>query len=189
MTAKDGSQSRAAGTGTVYIAAYGTALPSAWDSALPSTYWTDLGYTDEDGVTFTDEPTIEQKRAWQARLPVRAIETARAVKAAGKLLQWNAETVRAVAGGGTITAAGSGAKFSPHATGELGEWSVVIDRVDGSITDRFVIERCVTTSAFEAASQRTDTSDMAFEFEALEVDGDEPWYMLTSDSTAFPADS
>jgi hypothetical protein len=185
---KNPEELRVAGNGSIYIAAYGAELPSAWDSTLPSAY-TELGYTDEDGVTFTDEPTIERKGAWQSFYPVRILETARMAKAAANLEQWNANTLKTAAGGGSVAAAGTGSKFSPHTPGQVSEWTVVIEVIDGDITDRYVIPKCITTSTLEANLNRTDLALLPIELEAIGLDGEDPWFLLTSDATAFPADA
>lgn len=184
---KNAEETRVAGTGSIYIAPYGAAIPSSWNAAIPSAY-AELGYTNEDGVTFTDEPTIERKNAWQSFYPIRILETARMAKAACSLVQWNSDTLKAAAGGGSVTAAGSGSKFTPHAAGTVTEWTVVIDVVDGTITDRYVIEKCMTTSSLEANLNRTDLAELPLELETIGVDGEDPWYMYTSDTTAFPSD-
>ena len=181
---KDSSETRVAGTGSIYVATFGAPLPSSWDSAIPSAY-NELGYTNEDGVTFSDEPTIEKKGAWQSFYPIRIIETARMATAEFKLAQWNTDTLTLAAGGGTVTGAGTGKKFTPHAAGTVSEWTVVIDRVDGAITDRFVIERCLVTSALETVSNRADLSEMPVTVEAIGIDGSDAWFMFTNDTTAF----
>lgn len=182
---KDSSETRVAGTGTVYVSTYGAAaLPSSYNSPLPSAYF-DLGYTDEDGVTFRDEPTIEKKGAWQSFYPVRIIETARMAEAEFALEQWNTNTLKLAAGGGTVTSAGSGSKFTPHAAGTVTEFTVVIDRVDGSITDRFVIPRCMVTSALETNSTKDDLSLLPVTVEAIGIDGADPWFLFSSDTGSF----
>ena len=182
--AKDSGETRVAGTGSIYVAPYGTALPSSYSSTIPSSY-SELGFTDEDGVTFKDEPTIDRKNAWQSFYPVRILETARMASAAFKLEQWNTATAKLAAGGGTVTTAGSGKKFTPHAAGTVSEWSLVIDIVDGAITDRYVIPRCLVTSALETNLNRGDLALLPVEVEAIGEDGVDPWYMFTSDTTAF----
>jgi len=189
--AKDTAETRVAGTGSVYIAAYSDVssnLPSAHDSTLDTDY-IELGYTTEDGVTFTDEPTIERKQAWQAFYPIRILETARMAKAAFALEQWNTKALRTAGGGGAVAAAGTGRKFTPHAAGTVTEWSLVIDITDGTITDRYVIPKCITTSSLETNLTRTDLAELPVELEALGEDGVDPWFLFTSDTTAFAADS
>ena len=105
--------------------------------------------------------------------------------AAFSLEQWNADTLKVAAGGGTVSTAGTGSKFTPHAAGTVAEWTVIIDIVDGTITDRYVIPKAMTVSGLETALNRTDLAELAVELEALGVDGDDPWYMFTSDTTAF----
>lgn len=182
--AKNAEETRVAGTGSIYIAAHGAAIPSSWDDAIPSAY-AELGYTNEDGVTFKDEPTIDRKTAWQSFYPIRILETARMASAAFSLEQWNADTLKVAAGGGTVSTAGTGSKFTPHAAGTVAEWTVIIDIVDGTITDRYVIPKAMTVSGLETALNRTDLAELPVELEALGVDGDDPWYMYTSDTTAF----
>lgn len=185
--AKDTAETRVAGTGSVYIATYAagsTALPSSYNSALDSAF-VELGFTTEDGVTFTDEPTIDRKNAWQAFYPIRILETARMAKAAFELEQWNTDALRVATGGGTVVGAGSGIKFTPKAAGTITEWSLVVDITDGDITDRYVIPKVMTTSAFETQLTRTDLSVLPVELEAIGEDGVDPWHLFSSDTTAF----
>jgi len=182
--AKDTAQTRVAGTGSVYMAPAGTTLPSSYNGPINASF-IELGYTDEDGVTFTDSPTIDRKGAWQSFYPVRIIETARMAKAAFNLEQWNTNTLRAASGGGTVTTAGSGAKFAPHAAGTITEWSLVIDITDGSITDRYVVPTCIVVSDLETNLNRSDLAVLPVELEAIGEAGVDPWYLFTSDTTSF----
>lgn len=182
--AKDTSETRVAGTGSVYIAAFGATLPSAYNGPIDAAF-VELGYTDEDGVTFTDEPSIEKKQAWQSFYPVRIIETARMAMAAFNLEQWNGDTLALAAGGGTVSTAGSGSKFTPHQAGTVSEWSLVIDITDGAITDRYVVPKCIVTSSLETNLNRSDLALLPVELEAIGEDGVDPWFMFTSDTTAF----
>lgn len=190
--AKDTGETRVAGTGSIYIAtasAGATALPSSFDATLDAATWVELGYTDEDGVTFKDEPTIERKGAWQSFYPVRILETARMAMASFNLEQWNTKTLRVATGGGTVSTAGTGRKFTPHAAGTVQQWALVIDVVDGAITDRYVIPNCIAVNAFETNLTRTDLAKLPVELEAIGEDGVDPWHLFTSDATAFAADA
>jgi hypothetical protein len=182
--AKDSGQTRVAGTGSVYIAPYGAALPSAYNAPLPSAY-VELGYTTEEGVTFTDEPTIDRKGSWQSFYPTRILETARMAKVAFDLEQWNTDTLTVAAGGGTVSAAGSGIKFTPHAAGSVSEWTVVVDVTDGTISDRWVLPRALVVSALETQLNRADLAVMPVELEAIGEDGVNPWEFYSSDTTSF----
>lgn len=184
---KDTAELRVAGTGSIYIATYAagsTALPTAYNSTLDAAF-VELGFTTEDGVTFTDEPTIDRKGAWQSFYPVRILETARMAKVGFELEQWNTDALRVATGGGTVTTAGSGAKFTPHAAGTISEWTVIVDVTDGTITDRYVLTKVITTSSFETQLTRTELATLPTELEAVGEDGVDPWFMFTSDTTAF----
>ena len=189
--AKDTAETRVAGTGSVYIAAYAdvsSALPTAHDSTLDAAF-VELGYTDEDGVTFKDEPTIERRGAWQSYYPVRILETARMAMASFLLEQWNTKTLRVSTGGGSVADAGTGRKFTPHAPGSPTVWTLVVDITDGTITDRYVVPQCMAVNAFETNLTRTDLAKLPVELEAIGADGVDPWFMFTSDATAFAADT
>lgn len=189
--AKDTAETRVAGTGSIYIAAYAdvsSALPTAHNSTLDAAF-VELGYTDEDGVTFRDEPTIERKGAWQSFYPVRILETARMAVASFMLEQWNTDALRASTGGGTVATAGTGRKFTPHAAGTVTEWTLVIDITDGTITERYVVPKCIAVNAFETQLTRTELAKLPVELEALGEDGVDPWYLFTSDTTAFTTTS
>ena len=183
---KDSGETRVAGTGSIYVAAYGAALPSSFDSTIPSAY-AELGFTDEDGVTFTDEPSIDRKRAWQSFHPIRILETDRTAMIAANLLQWNEDTLKIAAGGGTTSAAGTGSKFVPHAAGTLSEWSVIVDISDGSIRDRWVLPKAIVVSSLETTLNRNDLSVMPLELEVIGEEGVNPWEFYTNDTTAFSA--
>lgn len=190
--AKDTAETRVAGTGSIYIAAAAdvaaSALPSSFDSTLDSAF-VELGYTDEDGVTFVDEPTIERRGAWQSFYPVRILETARMAKLSFLLEQWNTATLRVGTGGGTVTTAGTGRKFTPHAAGTVTQWVMVVDITDGNIRDRYVIPNCISVNSFETQLTRTELAKIPAELEALGEDGVDPWYMFTNDTTAFEVTS
>jgi len=185
--AKDTGETRVAGTFDVHIALASTAasaLPSSFDSALDAAF-VELGYTNEDGVTFTDEPTIERKRASQSFYPVRILETARMAKIALALLQWNSDALRAAGGGGTVADAGTGKKFTPHAAGTILEWAIVLTVTDGSTVDRWVLPKASTVSSLETQLNRTELSELPAEFEVIGEDGVDPWNYYTNDTTAF----
>lgn len=185
--AKDTSELRVAGTGSIYIATYAagsTALPSSYNATLNAAF-VELGFTTDDGVTFTDEPTIDRKNAWQSFYPVRILETARMAKVAFELEQWNTDALRVATGGGTVETAGSGAKFTPHAAGTIQEWTVIVDISDGDISDRYVLPKVITTSSFETQLTRTELATLPTELEVIGEDGVDPWHLFTSDTTAF----
>ena len=169
--AKDTAETRVAGTGSVYIGAYGSPLPSAYNGPVDAAF-VELGYTDEDGVTFTDEPSIEKKQAWQSFYPVRIIETARMAMAAFNLEQWNSDTLALAAGGEREVDDGQG------------DGDEVLN-ADGTITDRYVIPKCIVTSSLETNLNRSDLALLPVELEAIGEDGVDPWFMFTSDTTAF----
>ena len=171
-------------TGKIYVGPTSATAPTNINSPLV-TPWVELGFVSEDGAKLTDAKTIENIGAWQSFYPVRILETARMAKAAFALEQWNTATLSLAAGGGTVSTAGTGKKFTPHAAGTISEWSIVIDLTDGAITDRFVIPKCMVTSALESQHNRTDLALMPVEVEAIGVNGVDAWLFYSNATTAF----
>lgn len=186
--AKSTSQIVVAGTGSILVAPVATVAPV--DVATPwAAAWIDLGYTNEDGVTFTDEKTVEDIMLWQLFYPGRTIVTARNSTAAFSLAQWNKDTVPLAFGGGTITTTpGPPAhyRYSPPAPGTVDERALGIEIVDGSVIKRFIIPRCVVSEAVETNLVKSTAANLPITVKALGTDGVDPWY-FRSNSAAYAA--
>jgi hypothetical protein len=101
------SQIRIAGSGHIYAAPATTALPTTFStdpSADWGSDWVELGFTTIDGVAFSKKEKMEQVDVWQAVSPVRFLYSDRALTLKFSLLQFNADTLPFVMGGGIVTA-------------------------------------------------------------------------------------
>jgi hypothetical protein len=179
-------------SGEIYVAPVGTAEPANESSALNSALF-GLGYLDEDGVTFSVDPSVTDFGAWQSRSPVRRELTAQAVSLTFKLEQWNEETLRLAFGGGAVTTVSSGHyKYTLPAGGDaLDERMMIADVVDGSEKFRFVLPRGNVSETVSVDFRRSALGVLAVTFRALAPSADPngaPAYVL-SNSSAFAAGS
>lgn len=112
-------------TGKVYVGATTATAPTTSTSTL--TGFTELGYVSADGVTFTQERSTNQIRAWQNADLVREIVTEGTVTYQFMLLETTEAVIEAYFGG---TLVGGKIEVNPAATG--GRKSFVIDVIDGA---------------------------------------------------------
>lgn len=192
MAWQDSDELVVGGTGDIYVAPVGTALPTTPTANLNSAF-VGLGLTDEDGVSLTVDPDIQEFRAWQSRQAVRRELTGQAVSLAFKLEQWNEETVKLAFGGGTVSnPSGSIYKYElPDGNDSLDERAMVIDIKDGSETIRFVWPRGNVAESVATEFHRTALAVLPITFRVLapaDNPNGTPGYFLT-DSAAFAAGS
>lgn len=119
-------------TGAVYAGATTAAAPTATTSTL--TGFTELGYVSADGVSFTQDKTTNQIRAWQNSDLVREVVTETTVTYSFMLMESNQAVIEAYFGG---TMTDGKIQVNPSATG--GKQSFVIDVVDGDKAIRHYI--------------------------------------------------
>ncbi len=112
-------------TGKVYVGATSATAPTSSTSTL--TGFTELGYVSADGVTFTQERSTNQIRAWQNADLVREIVTEGTVTYQFMLLETTQAVIEAYFGG---TMVDGKIQVNPASTG--GRKSFVIDVVDGA---------------------------------------------------------
>lgn len=183
------SEVRVAANGDIHYAYAGASPPVTPTETLGAAFRT-LGLADEDGVTFSDEKTVEDIKAWQRFYPVRKIVTERMASVQVNLLQWNGDTVQAAFGGGTVTEPVPNVfKYTPPSPEDLEEVVVVVDWRDGDYHYRLVMPRALSTETVETNLTRTDAAKLPVTFSVLGDDeGDEdPWYILTDDPAFDPA--
>lgn len=185
----DASEIVVAGSGEVYVAPVNTALPTTPTETLNAAF-VGLGYHNEDGVTLSVEPTIEEFMAWQSRQPIRREMTAQDITVSFALQQWNEENIVFAFGGGAVTSVSGGYRYDfPTDTTSLQEKAMVIDCQDGSEHHRFVFTRGTVIDAVESQFQRGATALLPITFKVLGPEsGGAPGYYLT-DSGAFAAGS
>lgn len=184
---KDASELHVASDGSVHAGAVGSSVPTTPTASVDGALF-DLGFFTEDGVTFTDTPTVEELRAWQAADPIRRLVTQRAMTAAGSLMQVNQENFLVAFGGGAWSSPSSGVfKYTPPAPADpLAESAVVIRSADGTKHNNYNIFRANITEAVESQLQRTGAQLLPITFSALTpAGGGNVWEFLTDDAYAF----
>lgn len=153
--------------GTVLWGTTGISAPTSATSAPGGTY-ADLGYLDEDGVTLTVTPNIQDFAVWQSRQPGRREALAQDITLSGKFAEWNANTVPRVFGGGAVT---TGTYAFPTDTASLEEFAVVADVIDSTDKHRFVFGRVNQTEAVEVTFNRSSLAVLPFNFAVLAPSG------------------
>lgn len=189
MSWNDASEIVVAGSGQVYVAPVGTSLPTT-PTATPNAAFVGLGYHNEDGVSISVSPTIEEFSAWQSRQAIRREMTAQEITISFALQQWNENNVVLAFGGGAISTVSGGYRYDfPEDDDSLAEKAIIVDCVDGATHHRFVFGRGTVTEAVESQFQRGATALLPITFKVLgPEDGGAPGYYLT-DSAAFATGS
>lgn len=190
MPWQDSSEIRIASFGEVYIAPVGTSLPTTATGALNAAF-VGLGLITTDGVTLSVEPEIQDINSWQSRQATRRELINQAVTAAFALQQFNETTVPFAFGGGAVTnPSGSNYRYELPASGALDEKAMIIDAVDGSIQQRWIIPRGNVSDAVETNMNRESEGTLPITFRALAPsDGSTSLILITNDSAAFVAGS
>lgn len=182
--AQDSDQIVIAAGGAISIANVGTTV--APDPADPlSGSFRDLGYASEDGVTFSDAPTVEAIMSWQKSTPTRRIVTGREQSIAFDLQQWNDATFPLAFGGGAWASAGSGLfRFDPpDETDALEEKCLVVDWADGDRNFRLVAYVGNVTGGVETNLTRTGEARLPITFEINARDSGPSWNLFSDDPT------
>lgn len=179
--AKDPDEIVVGANGTVYAAPLATTAPTT-AVAAPAAGWVDLGYCTEDGVTPTDEKSMESVPAWQSFYPVRRMITDRNFSVQFTLLQWNPDTVGLAFGGATVSEPTTGVfKLSPPDESVIDERALMVDWADNAKHYRLIIPRGIVSENTEFNVRRGQASPLAVTFSVLGQDGVDPWYLLTDD--------
>lgn len=184
---QDAAELHVASDGSVSAAPVGTSQPAS-PTTTPDGAFLDLGYMTEDGVTFTETPTVEDILAWQSPDPIRRLVTTRSVTAAFSAQQVNQENFVFAFGGGSWSSPSSGVyKYSPPSPNEaLAESALLIRSQDGSKNNQYGIYRGNITEAVETQLQRSAPQQLPVTFSALTpTSGGASWEFVTDDSYAF----
>lgn len=184
---QDAAELHVASDGAVYAGVVGTSMP-ATPTTDPNAAFFDLGYMTEDGVTFTNTPTVEDINAWQAPDPIRRLVTTRSLTAAFNAEQVNQENFVVAFGGGTWTSPAAGVyQYDPPAPNDaLQELALLIRSQDGSKNNQYEIFRGNVTEAVETQLQRSAPQTLPVTFSALTpASGGASWRFKTDDSHAF----
>lgn len=189
MAWNDETELVVASFGQVYVAPVGTALPTTTTGVLNAAF-VGLGYCDEDGVTFSAEPEIEDFPAWQSRQPIRTELVGQAIQAQFNLQQWNEDTVVLAFGGGSITGTTPNYRYNlPSPDAALDTRAAVIEAQDGATHLRWVFSRVAVRESVETQYQRSAPAKLPITLGVLApTGGGSPGYFLT-DSAGFAAGS
>lgn len=157
--------------GTVLWGTTGITMPGSLTATL--TGFNDLGYLDEDGVTVTVTPTIQEFNVWQSVQPIRRGLQNQTIALSGKFAEVNANTVPKTFGGGSVSATGGTFTytFADPTAGALDEFATVADVTDGSDKVRFSFSRVNQTEAAEVAFNRQNLAVLPFNFGVLAPSG------------------
>jgi hypothetical protein len=190
MAWQDPTEIRVASFGEIYIAPVGTALPTTATGSLNAAF-VGLGFVTTDGVALSVAPEIQEIASWQSRTPTRRELISQTVTATFVLQQFDENTVPFAFGGGTVTnPSGSNYRYELPTSGSLDERAMIIDAVDGSIVQRWIIPRGSVTDAVETSFQRTQESQLPISFAAAApADGSTSLILITNDSASFVAGS
>lgn len=183
---QDAAELHVASDGSVEAAAVGTSMPSTPTGS--SSAFLDLGFMTEDGVTFTETPTVEDINAWQSPDPIRRLVTTRSITAAFSAQQVNQENFLFAFGGGSWSSPSSGVyRYTPPAPSDaLAESALLIRSQDGTKNNQYEIYRGNITEAVESQLQRSAPQQLPVTFSALTpAGGGASWGFLTDDAYAF----
>lgn len=154
--------------GTVLWGTTGITMPTSGTAA--TTGFNDLGYLDENGVTITVTPTIQEFNAWQSAQPIRRGLQSQNIAVSGAFAEHNTHTVPRVFGGGTLSAlaspGGTYAFVDPVTVG-LEEFATVIDVLDGTDRVRYSFARVNQTEAAAVQYNRQNLAVLPFSFGVL----------------------
>lgn len=151
-------------SGSVLWGTVGITAPTS-ATATPGGSYADLGYLDEDGLTLTVTPNVQEFAVWQSRVPVRRENLAQDIAISGKLAEWNSNSVPKVFGGGTVT---GGTQYAfPSDTAALDTFAICADVTDATDVFRFVFGRMSQTEAVESQFNRSNIATLSFSFGAL----------------------
>jgi hypothetical protein len=152
-------------SGTVSWGTIGITAPTSATAALSG--YNDVGYIDQDGVTMSVTPTVEDLFVWQATTAIRRVASETTIAFSGNLAEYNAAALPVVFGGGTV-AAGT---YTFPADASTNDFAGVIDVVDGSTKLRFVFPKANQTESVESSFNRTSLATLSFNFGVLSPGG------------------
>jgi hypothetical protein len=173
-----------AANGSINLAPVGSTLPT--DMSSLDAAFIELGYATEDGVTFSDAPTVEDIRSWQSPNPTRRLVTERNNSVAFQLQQWNADSFGLAFGGGTWSLVSAGppaiTRFDPPgAQDAIAEYSLAVDWQDGDKEYRLVVPRGNVAEGVETQLTRGGVAVLPITFGILVPDTGDSWNLYTND--------
>ena len=172
----------------IYLAEVGTAAPVDV-TAAPAAAWVNVGLTTPDSLSFSTEPQFETVQSHQSDYETRRIQSSDSAALAVDLQQWNAENLKAVFGGGTITEAtpGSGVfKYVPPAIGTRKEKACMVEIVDGTRKYRWIYPRTLQVEGVQLELHKGSSTNLALRLAVLGGDDTDAWYVLSNDDSLDP---
>lgn len=182
--AQDATEVRVAGAGAVYAAPASTALPTNVTALADP--WVNLGHVNEDGVAFDFGREVEDLNAWTGS-KLRVLTTNEPKTVAFGLMQHNSDVLATAFGGGTVAVASGIATFTPPAKGTNTERTIVIEFVDGDITYRYCLPRCVLEGNVAWSLTKAGAAEFPLTFGVLD---NVPTFTIVTDDdnvTEYPA--
>jgi len=163
----DSTEIRVGISGSVHVAPLGTTVPDDATTALDAAF-IDLGAITEDGIALSPSRSIEKIRAWQSAKAVRTVVTEDELSIAFSLMQWNADSIDLVFGGGTFSVANTTeTQYVPPAAGTIDERIFVFEWVDGDVSNRLLVPRGMVSEIGEIAVVKTSAIELAMTVEVL----------------------
>ena len=143
-----------------------------------------LGYTDNDGSSLTVDKQTTDLFASQAFDPLRRIVSQVTTSVTCPFIQWDANTLPVVFGGGEITSTPNGHCYTPPDAATIEEGILVLDVLDGDEIWRWVFERVIAAGSVTANLNKTSWGTLPVTFGALTPEsGGAAWKLYgTNDS-------
>jgi hypothetical protein len=180
--ALDASEIRIGASGRLYVAPLETAAPT--NTSDPWTDWTDLGYTSRDGAPrIVPAMEVGQVDLWQSMYPGRRWVQNRTFDVTFTLVQTNRVSLELAFGGGSWTfVSGTTWRYEPPEAEEVDERMFGLEVTDGTVIDRYIIERGMVSEIGEIPVNRDGAKQYELTVSALgTTDGTPPWHLITND--------
>lgn len=174
---------RIGANGRVRVAPVGTTAPTDFAASFP-TGWVDLGRTDENGAQLTDSKTITDISVWQSLYPARKVITARSFEVVFTLRDWTRQSVGLAFGGGSwteTTPTSNVWRYSPPDPGTVDTRTLAVDWQDNGHHYRFLVFEGLVSGNVQTKLVRNAAADLPITFDAIGVDGQDPWQFFTDD--------
>lgn len=171
---------RIGANGQVYAAPVGTVRPTDFTTPFPSA-WINLGRTDDNGAQITDTKTIADIPVWQSLYPARKIITARAFEVVFTLRDWTRASFSLAFGGGTWVADTDVVSYHPPDPSVIDTRALCVDWQDNGHNYRFFVSEGLVTGNVQTKLVRNAAADLPITFDAIGIDGVDPWGFETDD--------
>jgi hypothetical protein len=179
--ALDGTEVRLFGGGHLYVAPVGTVMPTDLTTPLAAA-WLELGYCDTDGLELQISTDSADFFAWQTLDPVRTVITSRVLTAHFKLMQRNKDTIPVALGGGTLSTTTGVTTYTPPTGADVFERAFVLETQDGSVTDRYRIQRATVSDIGAFSARRDQATVFELTVKALAPASGATWDFITDDA-------